>query len=292
MTTDKEKDPSVLLNNYADKMNEIVLDFIESNDIMGRKFTIDRKNDDFYLKYGLATFTIKEIPDWLFGIRWVKGSKNKNNYDFSSGSEYIFNGILFTEYKTLVDKFNPLRTEMKVDIIFGIDDIENISNDCVLQAGFESEENIKKIINFIYEEPYLAFYKTMNYTDFNYKHITRKKAKEFFNEFQKRRYREMSEYRIAKNIMDGFVKEKILPYIKNAKITDHGPDVFPRYDIEAPFEDNKHIPGVTNPGCYHIDTFTPNGSINFIEQITSVETKCSSVSENFCSEVDTYVWLY
>ena len=68
----------------------------------------------------------------------------------------------------------------------------------------------------------------------------------------------MSEYRIAKNIMDGFVKEKILPHIKNAKIIDNGPGVLPRYEIEAPFDDNDHIPGVSRPGNYYIDIFTPN----------------------------------
>ena len=68
MDVNKEKNPNVLLNKYADKMSETVLNFIESNDIMGRKFTIDRKNDDFFLEYGLANFTIKEIPDWIFGI--------------------------------------------------------------------------------------------------------------------------------------------------------------------------------------------------------------------------------
>ena len=164
MDDNKEKNPNVLLNKYADKMSETVLNFIESNDIMGRKFTIDRKNDDFFLEYGLANFTIKEIPDWLFGIQWIKGSKNKNSYNFYSGNEeYIFEGTLFTEYKMLIDKFKPIRTEIKVNIIFGIEDIENISNDRVLQASFESEENVKKIINFIYEEPYLAFYKTVWY---------------------------------------------------------------------------------------------------------------------------------
>ena len=59
MDVNKEKNPNVLLNKYADKMSETVLNFIESNDIMGRKFTIDRKNDDFFLEYGLANFTIK-----------------------------------------------------------------------------------------------------------------------------------------------------------------------------------------------------------------------------------------
>lgn len=293
MDANKEKNPNVLLNKYADKMSETVLNFIESNDIMGRKFTIDRKNDDFFLEYGLANFTIKEIPDWLFGIQWIKGSKNKNSYNFySSNEEYIFEGTLFTEYKILIDKFKPIRTEIKVNIIFGIEDIENISNDRVLQASFESEENVKKIINFIYEEPYLAFYKTMTHTDYNYTHVTRKKAKEFFNEFQKRRYKEMSEYRIAKNIMDGFVKEKILPHIKNAKIIDNGPGVLPRYEIEAPFDDNDHVPGVSRPGNYYIDIFTPNGAISFSEQIRLIEMKCSSVSENFDSEIDHFVWLH
>lgn len=293
MDVNKEKNPNVLLNKYADKMSETVLNFIESNDIMGRKFIIDRKNEDFYLKYGLANFTIKEIPDWLFGIQWIKGSKNKNSYNFYSGNEeYIFEGTLFTEYKLLIDKFKPIRTEIKVNITFGIEDIENISNDRVLQASFESEENVKKIINFIYEEPYLAFYKTITHTDYNYTHVTRKKAKEFFNEFQKRRYKEMSEYRIAKNILYGFLEEKILPYIKNAKITDHGPDVSPRYEIEAPFNDNDHVPGVSAPGHYHIDAFTPNGAINFSEQIYRVERKCSSIYKNFFSEVDGYVWLH
>lgn len=293
MDVNKEKNPNVLLNKYADKMSETVLNFIESNDIMDRKFTIDRKNDDFFLEYGLANFTIKEIPDWLFGIQWIKGSKNKNSYNFYSGNEeYIFEGTLFTEYKILIDKFKPIRTEIKVNIIFRIEDIENISNDNVLQASFESEENVKKIINFIYEEPYLAFYKTMTHTDYNYTHVTRKKAKEFFNEFQKRRYKEMSEYRIAKNIIYGFIKEKILPYIKNAKITDNGPGVLPRYEIEAPFDDNDHVPGVARPGHYYIDTFTPNGTINFSEQILAVEMKCSYVSENFYSEIDHFVWLH
>ena len=58
MDANKEKNPNVLLNKYADKMSETVLNFIESNDIMGRKFTIDRKNDDFFLEYGLANFII------------------------------------------------------------------------------------------------------------------------------------------------------------------------------------------------------------------------------------------
>lgn len=296
MDANKEKNPNVLLNKYADKMSETVLNFIESNDIMDRKFTIDRKNDDFFLEYGLANFTIKEIPDWLFGIQWIKGSKNKNSYIFYSGNEeYIFEGTLFTEYKMLIDKFKPIQTEIKVNIIFRIEDgdIDDISNDRVLQANFESKENVEKIINFIYEEPYLAFYKTMTCIDYNYKHVSRKKAKEFFNKFQKRRYKEMSEYRIAKNIMDGFVKEKILPYIKNSKIIDNGPDISPRYEIEAPFNDNDNIPGVPRPGHYYIDLFTPNGAIrSFSEQIRLIEMKCSSVSENFDSEIDHFVWLH
>jgi len=86
---------------------------------------------------------------------------------------------------------------------------------------------------------------------------------------------------------------KSLPYIKNSKIIDNGPDISPRYEIEAPFNDNDNIPGVPRPGHYYIDLFTPNGAIrSFSEQIRLIEMKCSSVSENFDSEIDHFVWLH
>ena len=45
-------------------------------------------------------------------------------------------------------------------------------------------------IVFIMKEPYLAFYREMNYTDFNREYVSRQKAKSYWNKFWNHKHKE------------------------------------------------------------------------------------------------------
>lgn len=190
--------------------------------------------DGYYIfGYGTNTvvhFHIKECPGWLFGIWWTLPDKK-------SGKKYV-SGELFTQYEETIDKFKPSRSEIQTTINAYPDDEEP---SC-------SVWDAVRMINFIREEPYLAFCRDYYGWNYNFQYHTREEAKAMYDKWREwLDNKNRISVELDKKVLD-FVQEKIVPLFSESKIVDCGEGWSPRYDLQAPFNKNNGI--VDEPGTY------------------------------------------
>lgn len=184
---------------------------------------------DGYFIFGMGTnsvvhFHIKETPGWKYGIWWSPVSK-QDSEDPEHPSSYETNKLycsIFTQYEEEIDKFKPSASTFVKEFTFYLDNT----------SGYGMWEFVKTI-KFIHEEPYLAFYREMTYTDFNHEHVTRTKAKSYFERHfkQKRLAKETTTFNdkeLLKTIYT-ILKEEIDE--GTCFINDRGGNWSPRYAI-------------------------------------------------------------
>lgn len=121
---------------------------------------------DGYFIFGMGTnsvvhFHIKECPGWKFAIWWSPPEGEK------------ITGEFFTQYEETLDKFKPSRSICR-DITMQYS-AENITCSCY---------EVARLINYIHQEPYLAF--CMDYYGWNYneEYHTREEAKQKYDEYR------------------------------------------------------------------------------------------------------------
>jgi hypothetical protein len=202
---------------------------------------------DGYFIFGMGTnsvvhFHIKETPGWKYGIWWSPVSK-QDSEDPEHPSSYETNRLycsIFTQYEEEIDKFKPSASTFVKEFTFYLDNT----------SGYGMWEFVKSI-KFIHEEPYLAFYREMTYTDFNHEHVTRAKAKSYFE-------RHFKQKRLAKETTafnDKELLKTIYTILKedidegSCFIHDRGDNWHPRYEIvmKNPFDVLE-----VEDGCYGI----------------------------------------
>lgn len=171
----------------------------------------------------VVSFHIEEIPEWLGGIWWrpleTKDSTEEN-------PKYRTDAIgcsLFFQYEAEIDKFKPSAS------MFGGSEFEFHFKEGYGDSNFyDSVWDLK----FIKEEPYLAYYKEMFYTDFNHEYVSRAKAKAFYikeHELRKKqaevkKQNEETMLETLKYILGPVIKEGYAFVVKNKYLS-------PCYDI-------------------------------------------------------------
>ena len=132
---------------------------------------------DGYFIFGRGTnsvvhFHINETPGWKYGIWWepVEDADTKKPY-----TDRVHCSI-FAQYEEEIDKFKPSASMICEE--FTIDFKHPTAN-----RFWAFVEDIK----FIHDEPYLAFYREMHYTDFNREYVSRAKAKSYFERHYKQK---------------------------------------------------------------------------------------------------------
>ena len=190
---------------------------------------------DGYFIFGFGTnsvvhFHVKECPGWLFGIWWDEPQTTNDN-------KTRITGHFFAQYEEILDKFKPSRSEICTTL------------DTYIDCEFFFCSEASDYIDFIRNEPYLAFCRDYCCWNYNREYHTRGEAKQMFNKYKK--HKETKDKYTAiydKKIMD-FVKETILPLFNDSEIIDHGECCSPRYSVVAPLKSNKDV--VNEAGYYN-----------------------------------------
>lgn len=238
------------------------------------------KYSDGYFVFGFGTntvvhFHIDECPGWLFAIWW----------DIPDDSEELANtikGKFFTQYEETLDKFKPSRSEICCDISVEFP-IEYHSCDCYDACN---------AINFIRNEPALAFCRDYWGWDYNADYHTREEA-----ELELRKYKEFAE-KLAKytencdNKVLSFVRENVLPQFKDAEIR-RDDRWNPEYQIVAPFESNKDC--LDEPGMYTFFGDDEDGKA-LADEFASIIKECKSGADKeglyWSNPIEDYVLVY
>ena len=230
------------------KATEMVFDSLKKEATRFAKLDltiIDVKYLNGYYIFGTGTnsvvhFYIKETPGWKYGIWWTpveeKGS-TKDNPVYATNKVHC---QIFTQYEEEIDKFKPYGSMVQDTFNIYLDDPHN--------HNISSVWNFVRDIKFIHDEPYLAFYREMHWSDFNREYISRAKAKSYFERHFKQKkleteINELNDRALLKTIYT-ILKEDIDE--GNCFIEDRGDCWSPRYEIimKNPFE--------VEDGCYGI----------------------------------------
>jgi hypothetical protein len=179
---------------------------------------------DGYFIFGHGTnsvvhFHIKETPGWKYGIWWSPLEKKEGT------EEYYTNRVrcnIFTQYEEEIDKFKPSASMVEEEFIVNL---EFPASNLVWSFARDLE--------FIRDEPYLAFYREMHYTDFNKEYVSRAKAKAYFERHYKHKKLEEETKALNNKEMLGTLYKMLKEDIDEGTcfIQDRGDSWSPRYEI-------------------------------------------------------------
>lgn len=195
---------------------------------------------DGYFIFGTGTnsvvhFHIKETPSWKYGIWWEPVETKESTEENPMYETNRLRCRIFTQYEEEIDKFKPSASVFVEECDFFLGDTPNYDI-----------WDFAKDIKFIHDEPYLAFYREVHYTNFNHKHITRAKAKSFYEKYFKQK--KAAEACVQQN--DREMLYTIYTILKedidegNCFIADRGDNWYPRYELIAKNTFD------TEDGCY------------------------------------------
>lgn len=206
---------------------------------------------DGYFIFGYGTnsvvhFHVKEMPGWLCGIWWSPKEAKDHTEENPKYEKDVLSCNLFAQYESEIDKFKPSAS------MFGGKEFEFHFKEGYGDSAFlDSCYDFK----FIIDEPELAFYKEMHYTDFNHEYVDKRKAKRFMkNHFELRKKQEEVK-KINEEEMLKALAHIVGPMVKDGDlfIEDRGECWSPRYELwlkNIILEDGK--PLADKEGCYHL----------------------------------------
>ena len=135
------------------------------------KFTITEEwYPDGYLiadDHKMWTFKLKECPDWLFGI-WADKEEE-------SGDKNYYLIRVFAQPENYIDKFKPAASRILNEVVVG-----------GKKSEWEKEE-ILKVFKYVRNNPYLAWYQDVHFTNYNLEYISPKTAKREFKKSERER---------------------------------------------------------------------------------------------------------
>lgn len=172
-------------------------------------------------------FHIKETPGWKYGVWFNLVGKSSPRRKHTRYYKDRLECRVFAQYEEEIDKFKPGRSTICETIPF------SIKNGKVELAYMDKLRYIEGQINFIHSEPYLAFYRDVHSTDFNQEHITRAKAKAYFEKyFKEKRARQAVQQQNDEELL-AFYKDLLKDDLAagNCFIWDREECCSPRYDI-------------------------------------------------------------
>ena len=207
---------------------------------------------DGYFIFGRGTnsvvhFHIKETPGWKYGIWWSPIEKEE-------GTEEDYTDRLscsiFAQYEEEIDKFKPSASMVCEEFTILL---ASPSTNIAWQFAGD--------IEFIHNEPYLAFYREMHYTDFNREYISREKAKAYFDKHNKQKIIEAEPINLNNKEMLGTLYKMLKEDIDEGTcfIYDRGDNWSPRYELIA-----KNVWEIED-GCY--------GLFDLFEEADAAEMK-------------------
>lgn len=243
---------------------------------------------DGYFIFGHGTnsvvhFHIEETTGWKYGLWWSPISKNTEaGEEDDESTEYYtdrLRGELFAQYEEEIDKFKP--SASMISETFTIYLPAPASN---LTWGFAED------IKFIHDEPYLAFYREMHYTDFNKEYVSRAKAKAYFERhFKEKKLEEETEALNDKEMLKA-IYEMLTDEIDEGTcfVQDRGDFCSPRYEIII-----KNTWGIED-GCYRLFDLYEEADATEMKQLwdTAIESckkrakkaKCHWYWHSCCSD--------
>ena len=217
----------------------------------------------FVFSFGTNTvihFHIEECPGWIFAIWW----------DIPDSGEELANtikGKFFTQYEETVDKFKPSRSEICCDISVEFSGADK-SCEC-----YEA----RKAINFIRNEPALAFCRDYCGWDYNAEYHTREEAEQKLNKYKVFAKNKSKYTAICNDKVLTFVREKVLPQFNDAEMRrDEGWS--PEYHIAAPYESNKDI--CDEPGMYDFFDDDEEGKA-LAAEFASIKEECDAIADKY-----------
>ena len=169
-------------------LNSLVKDFkvLFDKDITLESIDIDKD-------YGVYnSFKIKEAPQFLFGAWITTDTLIESHYNFENDTTTeetvrYYRIDFFGDFEEEIDKFKPWRCHfnktlhVKEDFLNKLEDL-NISEVC---GNFTSVYDIARVINFIIEEPELAFNTCWNGIDYNEQYVSREDAHKEYLDYLK-----------------------------------------------------------------------------------------------------------
>lgn len=117
-------------------------------------------------------FYIKETPGWKYGIWWSPVEKQESTVENPIYETDRLACHIFTQYEEVIDKFKPSASMI-------VDEFDVYLDKDLTGFAWKFVKDIK----FIHDEPYLAFYREMHYSDFNQEYVSRAKAKSYFERY-------------------------------------------------------------------------------------------------------------
>lgn len=207
---------------------------------------VEYLNGYFIFDFGENTvvhFHIKETPGWKYGIWFNLVRKNSTNRKYARYYKDRFECRVFAQYEEEINKFKPSRSTICETIPL------SIINGKVEIAAMDKLMDFEGQVDFIHSEPYLAFYRDMHSADFNQKHITKAKAKAYFEKyFEEKRARQAVRKQNDEEIL-AFYKDLLKDDVAagNCFIWDCEECCSPRYDIVM-----KNIWADLEPGHYSL----------------------------------------
>lgn len=194
---------------------------------------------DGYFIFGRGTnsivhFHISETPGWKYGIWWEPVE------DKDTGKPYTdrVHCSIFAQYEEEIDKFKPSASM--------------VCEELTLYFQYPSTSRLWAFaddIKFIRDEPYLAFYREMHYTDFNREYISREEARTYYELHMMERKLEAE----VKEANDKDILSTICEILKEdleagiCFIQDHSESWSPRYEIIV-----KNLDDEGANGCYDV----------------------------------------
>lgn len=203
----------------------------------------DLKYNDGYYLFATGTnsvvhFHIDECPGWLFGIWW---SIDEDEGDDPKRANLQF----FAQYESFIDKFKPSAS------VF--------SAECRLSTHPKEDSDINlgeirgcyTLIQYIKDEPALAFCRDQFYFDYNTTYVSRESAQSMMKEYlEKIRHEEKVSAELDTKLLR-YYKDHILPIDTSFKIEDRGRNWHPRYELAAPYSEFEDV--VACSGIYALE---------------------------------------
>lgn len=172
---------------------------------------------DGYFIFGMGTnsvlhFDVAECPGWRFGVWWKAPESNNQHY---------LRGDWFAQHKELIDKFKP--SASTIGGVVGVN-----GGDHYLDFNLQCQ------LEFLRDEPALAFCRDYLDWNYNYKYHSREEAEQAMADYYEQKSLRL-EYQIKYNrlYLEG-AKAVIAPTLEEHDslwLRDSGPNWFPRYTL-------------------------------------------------------------
>lgn len=235
-----------------------------------------------YYIFGFGTnsvvhYTLEECPGWLFGV-WFSIPDKDHNY---VSAEW------FGQFEETIDKFKPSASVIAKNIRF------YGNKECDTSLDWEVEQQL----NFIHNEPDLAFCRDYCLWDYNAEYHTREEAHDEFLKWRNRvAMEEQGEKEYLRKTVEVLVKHIPEKFADACAVLDSGGCISPRYtfgfyDPNFKFEDEEN-PDRESAVYDWKDVFAELFGLSQ-EELSAMEQEFEAIDkwrDEYCDENDCFFW--